>query len=121
MIATKKPLIAMAALIAAGLVTAIDMAQSRPELSASATVAQRFPGADEIMVAHNIGKAAAVPAPAANPAKATRTSPADCVHEHWPYIADECLVSSDGAKPSKPTRTIAIERRIASASATTVR
>jgi hypothetical protein len=115
-IASKKTLIAMAALIAGGLVAAMDMAQSRPQLSAAATVAQRFPGADEVMAAHNVGRAV----PAANPEKSSR-QPAECVHEHWPYIADECLVSSDGAKPRKPTRTITIERRVASADALAVR
>ena len=115
-ITAKKSLIAMAALAAAGLVVAIDMAQSRPQLSPAAAVAERFPGAHEIMVVHNVGKAAQTPAQAVNPAKSDRAAPADCVREHWPYLTDECLVSSDGAKPRKPTRTISTERRVAAVS-----
>jgi hypothetical protein len=120
-ITAKKPLIAMAALAAAGLVVAIDMAQSRPQISPAAAVAERFPAANELMLAHNVGKAAQTSAPTVNPAKSDRVAPAECVREHWPYLADECLVSSDGAKPRKPTRTISIERRVAAVAANPVR
>jgi hypothetical protein len=116
MIATRKTLIVMTALAAAGLIGAIDMAQSRPGLSPAASVAARFPGADEIMTARNVGRTAKTPAPVVNPAKADRLAPASCVHEHWPYVADECLVSGEGPRPNRPTRIIPIERRAPSMS-----
>jgi hypothetical protein len=115
MIATRNALIVMTALAAAGLIVVVDMAQSRAqEPSPTASVSARFPGADEIMVVHNIGKA--VPqqtAPVASPVKADKLTPASCVHEHWPYVADECLVSSEGPRPSRPSRIIRIERQMA--------
>lgn len=112
MITFSKPLIAMAALISAGLVTAVDMAQSRPqELAPAAKVAVRFPKSNEMMIAglriappavNAIAKGAKQPAPAAT-----------CTHEHWPYIADECLSAEEGAKARRPARTISLERKLA--------
>jgi hypothetical protein len=115
MIATRKSLIAMSGLIAVGLFAAINIAQSRTsEASPAATVSARFPGATETLVVHNIGRTAPQETVSvAKPAKAERTAPASCTHEHWPYVADECLVSTEGARPSPPSRVIRIERRVA--------
>ena len=114
MFSISRPLIALAALVATGLVVA-DMAQSRPrEATAAATVAHRFPQADE-MLAQRAGAFAVQTDQARKGNKAAPT----CTREHWPYIADECLVNS-GEAPRKPARTITLERRLAEpASATT--
>jgi hypothetical protein len=106
---TNKTLVAAAAVVAAGFVAAIDMAQSRTE-NAAATIAARFPSQAEMMVSLDApqsfrslsGKADKVIAPVGG-----------CTREHWPYLADECLTATDGAKVKAPTRTITIERRIA--------
>ncbi|MBX6425583.1 MAG: hypothetical protein IRZ09_06635 [Variibacter sp.] len=111
MIALSKPTIALAALIAAGFVTLLDMAQSRPEPSAAAVVAARFP-TDETMAAPMIDKTAPA-AERASPAKSERRARAGCAHEHWPSMADACLISTDGERPRRPSRTIAIERQAA--------
>jgi len=110
---TNKTLVAAAAVIAAGFVAAIDMAQSRTE-TAAATIAARFPSQAEMMVSLDApqsfrsisGKTDKIIAPAGG-----------CTREHWPYIADECLTATDGAKPRRPARTITIERAVANASA----
>jgi hypothetical protein len=36
---------------------------------------------------------------------------ADCDRQGWPYIAQDCLVSSDGNPVRKVSRVITIERR----------
>jgi hypothetical protein len=106
MIKINKTLVVTAALIAVGFVAVNDLAQSRTQLSAAATVSARFPSQSEMMLVRGAATQAGVPETAAEP----------CVREHWPYIADECLTATDGAKVKRPTRTIPIERRIAGAS-----
>jgi hypothetical protein len=107
MFSISRPLIALSAIIATGLVVA-DVAQSLPrEATAAATVAHRFPQADE-MLAPRSG------AFTIETDKATRGNKAtpSCTREHWPYIADECLVTT-GETPRKPARTITTQRRLA--------
>jgi hypothetical protein len=111
MIAISRPLIGVSALIAIGIV-AVDMAQSRTQETAASIVSARFPQAHERMVG-------AIPLPAgiekAVLGKSDRApSPSSrCVHEHWPYMADECLVTNGVAPTPKPARTITLERRVA--------
>ena len=113
MIAISRPLIGVSALIAIGIV-AVDMAQSRTQETAASVVSVRFPKAHEMMV--GLG---AIQLPAgiikSSLGKGDRPSSSEgrCVHEHWPHISDECLVSNGGAPAPRPTRTITIERRIA--------
>jgi len=108
MISINKTLVLTAAVLATGFVAAIDMAQSRPEPTATATVAARFPAPAQMMAALNPAQ------PAAEDRKADRAMMPDegCTREHWPYIADECLTTAQGAKVKKPARTITIERRV---------
>jgi len=116
MITINKPMIAMAALIAAGLVAAIDMAQSRPQdTSPAAKVAARFPQANELMLTKVVQPTPAQSTASTAKSDKLRAPASTCVREHWPYIADECLVATEGAKPRRPARTIVIERRIATA------
>jgi hypothetical protein len=99
------PLIALSALIAIGVVT-LDGLNARTSNTAATNVAERFPAQDQTFAAY-------VPATeivnAGHAATKTFVPSSDCVHEHWPYIADECLVSDEGV-PVKPLRTIKIER-----------
>jgi hypothetical protein len=98
MIAISRPLIGISALIALGIV-AVDLAQSRADVSAAAQVAARFPHAHEMVIPL---------------AKSDRMPASGCSREHWPYIADECLTATGRTTvPPRPARTITIERRIA--------
>lgn len=111
MITLSKPMIAMAAVAAAGLVAMLDMAQSSPQENPAATVAARFPQTSEMLLARNVGKPVQPAAAVTAPGKTDKLAPAaGCTREHWPYIADECLVSADDAKTRRPVRTITIER-----------
>jgi hypothetical protein len=96
------PLIALSALIAVGVVT-FDGLSARTPNTAATNIAARFPAQDQTFAAYTPD--ATVNADAAK----TFVPNGDCVHEHWPYIADECLVSDEGV-PVKPVRTIKIER-----------
>jgi hypothetical protein len=111
-----KPMIVVSAVIAMALVGGLDMigpkaAQSR-DTSPASTISERFPSAVQATAAldhagtqnPNAGSAAQ---------RGDRMVPAaTCTHEHWPYIADECLVSEDVAAARKPARTITIEKRL---------
>ena len=111
MFSISRPLIATAAVIAAVIVVA-DIAQSRPrEATAAATVAHRFPQADEMLAQ----RAGAFTIETQKGSKGNKATPS-CTREHWPYIADECLVST-GETP-KPVRTITTQRRVAEKAAT---
>ena len=117
MITINKTLVLAAAVLATGFVAAIDMAQSRTEPTAASTVAARFPAPAQMMAALNHAQ------PAAEDRKADKVlMPSEgCTREHWPYIADECLTTTDGAKVKKPVRTITIERRVTANSSQLVR
>lgn len=106
MFTINKILVVTAAVIATGLVAAVDIAKSGTE-TAAATVAARFPSQAELMLT-------------LDPVQPEATKPGDCTREHWPYIADECLTRANGAQAKRPIRTITIERRIATAPATQV-
>jgi hypothetical protein len=109
MITFSKPMVGAVALAVAGLFTALDMAQSRPEANPATTVAARFPNAGEMLVFLTAVQPAAIsPKSDKNPAPAS----SGCTREHWPYIADECL-TREGGKVQRPARSITSERRIA--------
>ena len=103
-----KSMIGLSALIAVGIV-ALDMAQSRTSDVAPASNLETIltDPVDTLAVitttrhtSNKERKADRLP----------RTNGPACVHEHWPYIADECLVAT-GAPVNKPARTINIERK----------
>jgi hypothetical protein len=97
MIAISRPLIGISALIALGIV-AVDLTQSRADISAAAQVAARFPHAHEMVIPL---------------AKSDRMPASGCSREHWPFIADECLTATGRNTAPRPARQITIERRIA--------
>jgi len=84
--------------IAALGIVAVDLTQSRADMSAAAQVAARFPHAHEIIIPL---------------AKSDRMPASGCSREHWPYIADECLATTGRTNAPRPARRITIERRIA--------
>ncbi|MCC7346794.1 MAG: hypothetical protein IT538_05285, partial [Variibacter sp.] len=77
-ITTTKILAVSAAVMAAGLVAIVDLAQSRGGAAPADVVAARFPSQAEMLV---------VLPEAGDAAKADKDG--GCVREHWPYIADE--------------------------------
>jgi hypothetical protein len=89
-----RPLIGISALMPFCIV-AVDLTQSRADMSAAARVAARFPHANEMIIPL---------------AKRDRMPASGCTREHWPYMADECLTPTDGATVRRPARTITIER-----------
>jgi hypothetical protein len=110
MIAITKTMIALSALMSAGVITAIDAVAPRSESpSASAQVAQRFPAANEMFAPASIadfGKL--MPQPVV---KADRvTASGSCEKQGWPYLSQDCLVSGDGAPARKVDRVITIHR-----------
>jgi hypothetical protein len=117
-----KTKLAIAAIAFLGLGAAIDLAQSRQpdvapiSMSQGATaVALRFPQTNEMMVAKLImpAQSKVVFTPKADPQSDKVFVPTqECVHEHWPYIADECLVARDGGKVHRPARKIITERPV---------
>jgi hypothetical protein len=106
MLPINRTLVLTAAIIAVGLVSVIEVAQSR-QPSAAASVAARFPTQSEMFANFK--------------APAGKAEGESCTREHWPYIADECLTPANGRvqQPRRPVRTITIERRIADASGST--
>lgn len=112
MIALTKTMIALSAVMSAGLVTAYDTADSRQQPTAPAVeIAKRFPTANEMLVPG----AQAILGQAMKTGKGDRIAAAPaadgCTGQQWPYIATECLASK-GANVREPSRTITIERRI---------
>ncbi|MEA2933459.1 MAG: hypothetical protein QOD74_105 [Variibacter sp.] len=104
---TNKMMIAAAA-VSAVVVTAVDFAQSRmPEPSAAEQVEARFPRASEIMLPVNFVRTT----PAIRQEQVPAPSAANCSREHWPYMGEECMVSTTPTK--KPVRMITSERRYA--------
>jgi hypothetical protein len=118
MIGITKGMLALTALMSAGLVTAVDMvvpsADSQP---AAAQVAERFPLTSEMFAPVSLATLAMNQLSAQNQAQMDRKgdklavpSP-DCDSQSWPYIAQDCLVSQDGNPVRKVSRVITIERR----------
>lgn len=111
MIAITKSMVALSALLSAGLLAAL--ASSGPRVdhqSAAAQVAQRFPLANEMFAPVSITSFAA--RKFAEAVKADRLPMSECARQNWPYLSQDCLVSRDGAPARKATRIITVERRI---------
>ena len=110
-----KSMVALSALLSAGLVTAFAVA-SPAEPSAALQVAQRFPAATEMFAPMSVTSFAGQKAgqqPAIDGRKNDRMPLAEtCSREDWPYLSQQCLISADGAPVRKVQRVITIERRI---------
>jgi hypothetical protein len=115
MITITKGMLALSALMSAGFVTAIDMAATRADDQTPAMqVAERFPLTSEMFTPMPLATLAMNQLNAQNAAmdrKGDKLPVADCSRHDWPYIAQDCLVSSDGNPLRKVSRVITIERR----------
>jgi hypothetical protein len=118
MIAITKGMLALSALMSAGLLTAVDMAAPRAdEPTAAAQVAERFPLTSEMFAPVSLATLAMNQHNAQTSVQMDQkgdklpVSMADCDGQGWPYIAQDCLVSSDGNPVRKVSRVITIERR----------
>jgi hypothetical protein len=114
MITITKSMVGLSALIAAGLVAAVDTIGSRAEdQSAAAQVAQRFPLASEMFSSVPMTTFAAQKLAQVQAAKTDRLPLAEsCDGQSWPYFSHECLMSGDGTATPKVNRVITIERRV---------
>jgi len=108
MFALSKSMVALSALLSAGVVAAFAITGSRAEDSAAAQVAQRFPASHE-MFAPVMNQQQ----PVTDNGKNDRMPLSDsCSREDWPYLSQQCLVSVDGSTVRKVQRVITIERWI---------
>jgi hypothetical protein len=117
-------MIALSALMSAGIVTAFDFGGARLDDQAAAVqIAQRFPRSDESFV--RVVPAKSQPQTAAKPivaaGKGDRMAKPGCATQEWPYIAPNCLVAADGAQVRKVSRVITVERRTGENSSELVR
>jgi hypothetical protein len=127
MIAITKGMLALSALMAAGLVAAVDMAVPRAEEPTAATqVAERFPLTSEMFAPVPLATLAMKQVDAQNAQMDRRgdklaVPAAECELQSWPYIAHDCLISQDGNPVRKVSRVITIERRTGENSSELVR
>jgi hypothetical protein len=118
MIAITKGMIVLSALVSAGLVAAFDGTGSRAgDQAAVGQVAQRFPLASEMFTPVSMTQLAAqklsAEQPVADGRRGDRLPMSDaCTQQDWPYLTQQCLVSSDGSPTRKVNRVITIERRV---------
>jgi hypothetical protein len=117
MIIISKSMIALSALMSAGLVAAVDMgAPTAVQHTAVSQVAQRFPLPSEMFSPVPLTQFAAMKFAAqqrADGSKGDKLATSDaCERQGWPYFAQQCLVSPDGGPVRKVSRVITLERRI---------
>ena len=117
MIGITKGMLALSAMLSAGLVTAVDMVVPRTEEpTANVQVAERFPLTSEMFAPVSIATLAMNQLNAQNAQMDRRgdklpVPAAECELQSWPYIAQNCLISQDGNPVRKVSRVITIERR----------
>jgi hypothetical protein len=115
MITITKSMVALSALMAAGLVAAVDLSGSRvDDQSAAAQVAQRFPTNSEMFTPVSVGSFAAQKLiEAADGRKGDKLPAADnCPQQDRPHLSPQCLISKDGSPVRKVIRVITVERRL---------
>jgi hypothetical protein len=118
MIIISKSMIALSALMSAGIIAAVDMSGTQAgDQSAVEQVAQRFPVSSEmftpVSMTHFVAQKLAAAQPVADGSKGDKLQMAEsCAREDWPYISRQCLVSTDGGPVRKVSRVITIERRV---------
>jgi hypothetical protein len=114
MIIISKSMIALSALMSAGIVAAVDISGVQaPEATAAVQVAERFPVTSEMFSPVPMTQFVAQKLAAADGSKGDKLPMADaCANQDWPYFSHQCLISSDGAPVRKVNRVITIERRL---------
>jgi hypothetical protein len=111
MIIISKTMLALSALVSAGLIAALDVPSATENQTPNFQVSQRFPAADEMFVPVPVTQFVAQKL-IAESSKGDRLPASDCDRAGWPYFAQDCLVSTDGAPVRKVSRVITIERRV---------
>jgi hypothetical protein len=117
-----KSMVALSALMSAGLLAAVVSVAPRAEdQSAAAQVAERFPLTNEMFVPMPMSTFVAQKFILAQQqaAKADRLPTQDCGQD-WPYMSEQCLVAADDSA-RKVTRVITIERRLGDSTSELVR
>jgi hypothetical protein len=117
MITVSKSMIALSALMSAGIVAAFDMSSIRADdQSATIQVTQRFPIPSEmfspVSMSQFTAQKFAVQQAVADGRKGDKLQMSEDCNQGWPYLSQECLVSADGNPVRKVSRVITIERRI---------
>src|SRR5262245_35077947 len=117
MIAITKGMIVASALVSAGLVAALASTGPPADQAATSQVAQRFPLAGEMFTPVSMTQFAAqklsAEQPVADGRRGDRLPMSDsCALQDWPYLSQQCLVSSDGNPTRKVSRVITVERRV---------
>jgi hypothetical protein len=118
MITISKTMLALSALMSAGLVAALALPSTATEnQTPNMQVSQRFPVADEMFAPVPLTQFAAQKfieqKQIADGSKGDRLAGSDaCDRAGWPYFAYDCLVSADGVPVRKVSRVITIERRV---------
>jgi hypothetical protein len=119
MITITKSMVALSALMAAGLVAAFDMAVPRAEdQSAAVQITQRFPVSSEMFVpvsmTHFVAqKFIEQQKQQADGRKGDKLPVSEgCSQQEWPYLSHNCLIAADGSPVRKVSRVITIERRV---------
>jgi len=117
MIIISKSMIALSALVSAGLVAAVDLnGTSTSTQPAAAQVEQRFPLSSEMfspvsMTQFAVEKFVAQQRIDGSKGDKLQVS-GSCELQSWPNFSQECLVSTDGSTSRKVSRVITLERRI---------
>ena len=118
MIIISKSMLALSAVMSAGLVAALDLPSTATEnQTPSAQVSQRFPVASEmftpVSASSFTAQKFAEQQAQADGRKSDRLAATDsCDRAGWPYFSHQCLVSGDGSPVRKVSRLITIERRV---------
>ena len=119
MITITKSMVALSALIAAGLVGVFDPTAPRAEdPSANVVVAQRSPMSSEMFTPVSIAYFVSQKfielqqQQEQQQVDGGKSDKLDCSHQGWPYMSRNCLVASDGSEVRHVSRVITVERRI---------
>jgi hypothetical protein len=126
MIIISKTMLALSALVSAGLVAALDVPSTATEnQTPNFQVSQRFPAADEmfapVQLTHFAAQKFIEQKMIADGRKGDRLPSESCERAGWPYFAHDCLVSADGGPVRKVARVITIERRVRDSTSELVR
>jgi hypothetical protein len=117
MIIISKSMLALSALMSAGIVAAVDLSSTQSvDRPAVEQVADRFPVTSEMFTPVSMTQFAAkmyISHQAVTDGRKGDKLPAEgCSQQDWPYLSHQCLVSTDGNPVKKVNRVITIERRV---------
>src|SRR3954465_4320326 len=115
MVTITKSMIALSALLAAGVVAALDMSGASGP-SPAAQGPSRFPAESEMFTPvsmNSFTQKLMEQQIQAEGRKADRQPVTDtCTRQEWPYLSQQCLVSKGGQAVRKVNRIVTVERRV---------